>query len=261
MNEYRLSKALGGVSDELLLEATEVKKKNTTGKRWLRIAAVAAAVLVLFAVLSFWPARDDGYVTGPGMLAVRIYAAEDPAGKNFVELELTEGIQVPSENYCSASLSIMPGIPIHLSWENEAFAKENISFALYANQGEFVQIDQSFHLVIDNNCENNCTVYWRETESTIASKAEEHFVFVQIVIYQEDHVIGYSVLYFDGLTAGEYMGLNPNMHYDDPNACVGVYYASLLKSVTFPKVEGEYQDVSNDYVHECMQAIMDEKVG
>ena len=75
MKEYRLTQALGGLSDELLLEASQITPKRRSASRWRKLTAVAAAVAIFFTALVLWP-TDDEIITGPGLFVFRAYAAD-----------------------------------------------------------------------------------------------------------------------------------------------------------------------------------------
>ena len=79
MKEYKLSEALGNMPDDLLLEATKIKRKNTAARRFLRVAAIAAAVVILFWAVSLLPFGEDRLSP---YFAMYVYANE----ANSVEL-------------------------------------------------------------------------------------------------------------------------------------------------------------------------------
>lgn len=81
-------------------------------------------------------------------------------------------------------------------------------------------------------------------------------VYTKIVIYCKGHIIGYAVVYYNRLNTDAWAQIHPEMEefyadLDKP-VPVNVFYCALIESVSFPKVDGKYQDISEEYVHERM---------
>lgn len=109
MKDYRLTQALGSISDDLLLEATEVKKKRSMRGSLLRIAAVAAVLLVVCTLLLL-----NSQDTPTPFFSVYVHASE------------TESIELsPNEITCAVSNIISEGNP---NFSSNLFPEEAKSY-------------------------------------------------------------------------------------------------------------------------------------
>jgi hypothetical protein len=71
---------------------------------------------------------------------------------------------------------------------------------------------------------------------------ETNQVFVDVILRADNHIIGYAVIEILHVATSRF-GYS--------------YHTCMLKSVSFPKVEGEYQKVSEKYVKEQIQLVHD----
>jgi hypothetical protein len=78
------------------------------------------------------------------------------------------------------------------------------------------------------------TVYWQPDPIVETKDA-----FIEIILRINDNITGYAAI---GI--GPYMG-------DDPRD----YGAAVLRTVLFPQIGGEYQNVSEEYVHTVFEAV------
>lgn len=259
MNGKKVSAALNALPEEMVAEAMEPGHRGR-GVSWLRLAACVAIIVGLF--FGFWPAEPE-IVTAPGLLTLTVYAMDSTS--NYTSVELTEGISVPESRYIPLGLSIMPGIPVVLSVETEDFSSDQIIFNISATCGMYIATEGTHSesyttLYKEFTCRNNDAIYWTidSFDKTIefADEAYDH-VFTSIIICYQEHIIGYAVVRFDRLYGKEFVELDPFFsdvyNDDDP---VAAYYAELVESVSFPKVNGEYQNVSEEYVNQCIQEIV-----
>ncbi len=277
MKKYKMAEALNGISDELLLEAAQMTKKrsNPAGKL-LRVAAIAAAVAILITAVALWPA-DENYVTGPGVLVVRAYAAgtEEFTEENSIVLE--EGITLPPKYAFDNGISLVNnGMSLLLSIPEDAYKGMAVSFECVLSDGAFEQdllticeglskedrlliLEDSYlfwskaYLGDHFTAENNQRMYWvpytktfdhdnREYENAGTFMGEQ--AFADIIIRADDYIVGYAVIEFYG-----------DAETFSKNGVYSRYYARMLKIVSFPQVDGRYQNVSEHYVNEQFQWI------
>lgn len=277
MKEYKMTEALNGISDELLLEAAQMtKKKPNRTIQILRIAAIAAAVAVLITAVSLWPAEEN-YITGPGLLVVRAYAVENGELVEENSTILEEGITLPTKYAFDNGVSLINnGTSLLFSIQNDAYDGMEIAFECILSDGAFEQdimmmfegLSQEEKLLLLEDSylyrmktylgdhftvKNNQRMYWvpytmtfdqdnREYETSGFFMGEQ--AFADIIIWADDYIVGYAVIEF----YGDADTISQNGHYSR-------YYARLLKTVSFPQVEGEYQNVSERYVNEQFQLI------
>ena len=277
MNEYRLAEALGGVSDGLLQEAAEVKKKNPWGKRLLRIAAAVAAVAILVtAAIGLWP-QEENYITGPGLLVVRAFASEDGTVTEENSTILEEGIILPWDYaWDSGFNSHTQGLPLMLSIPEDMYGGMEITFECALSAGSFMQdgfllsdgsrrenIEEILDDVINGNgylywntaylgnsftVNNNQKLFWLPDTMTFDHEKKEFWFsdcftdaecFADIIIKADEYIVGYAVIHIYADT--EYTGSGGSFHR---------YYAKVLKTVCFPQIDGRYQKVTDSYISE-----------
>lgn len=258
MSKFMLSNAMGNLPDDILQEAMEVKKH--TGHKWL---LRAAACLVLVIGMLFATMRgDNGIVTGNGLLTLTVYATD---AEPFITSSVDTA--VPFSHIWSNWVNWAPGWPITLSINSEDYQSDDIRFEVIVDGGVYyvgsdggtsIYPGYSKPMPAEFSVPNNTTIFWSmwytaEQSEHIQYEGEE--VFTKIIIYDGDRIIGYTVLRFDRLTYGE---LNAE-YYEQLglplDELASAYRLELLASVSFPKVDGEYQDITLEYVNACIAEI------
>ena len=276
MKEYKLSEALGNMPDDLLLEATKIKRKNTAARRFLRVAAIAAVLALLLTVLGFWPVGEENYVIGPGLLVVRAYGAESNTDIPVEGVVLEEGSTLAPDLFWDGSYSSHGrGLPLHLSIQDDLYPGMDITLECSVSDGSLrhdpLPLDKDspeyekyhehlgyFHMLeayLGNHCvtKNNYKLYWRPDtlvfdEEKYSYDYQHNFkdsqAFLDIIIRADGQIVGYAVIEF----------------YADLDRYVSIwgyekFYARVLKTVSFPKVDGQYQNVSREYVEKQFQQI------
>lgn len=271
MNGKDLSRQLSDLPEEMIAEAMapakDIKRKHFT-VRLLRAAAIAAAVAILLTALAFWPASDEEYVTGPGVLVVTAYAADSEKPNGVIEVPLEEGVWIPDQAFLGMTNSYV-GVPTHLSVNTEDFPSDKISYmisgtvGLYADDSRKGYTSDWFSTL---NLENDNTFRYDLITGVSAAKQDWYDpkldrTFTKIVIYCKGHIIGYAVIQYDRLYTDEWAELHPEMkpYYEDweQSLPLDVFYCTLIKSVSFPKVDGRYQDVTQEYVDACMADVIE----
>jgi hypothetical protein len=177
---------------------------------------------------------------------------------------LTGGIQIPDEPFIG-NTNWYTGIPIQLSVDTEDFPAHQIHYAFSGTAGLFMPDtasgDYPTSLTSTLNCKNNQTIRWDlmydlSSKGTWYDKTYDK-TYAKIIMYCEDHIIGYAVIRFDRIYTDEWEKLSPELagsyqHLSQPKP-LDVFHCTLVKSVIFPKVNGKYQSVSQEFVDFCMQ--------
>ena len=266
--------AVTGIEEDLIAEAAEPRVRPLP-KRLLRVAAIAAVLALLLTVLSFWSVGEENYVIGPGLLVVRAYATDKPELDDVSSIVLKQGIALPSEYVWRTDLSHRGyGMPLTLSISEDAYPGMEISFEILASDGCF----RHFHFGFDDRLPNislggngqidektfyevnkkgflgnhfivEYTIYWHfanavqdiENERFILSDRRQPFAYADIIIWADENIVGYATVKF--------------LDINEENGMSRLYSASVLEAVSFPKVDGKFQDVSRQYVEEQFDRI------
>ena len=250
--------AITSIDEDLIDEAASPSRLHPASPI-LRVAAIAAVIALLMTAL-LWP-TEENYVTGPGILIARAYALDEPMLSEESSTVLEEGITLPlSYNWCRA-ISSVRGIPLHLSIDTVDFQVKNISFGITLSDGSFYQnlhthVESMFdgvrqtYLGTSFRMDNHRRIYWYPTSLIFDNQNKKithipmsgNRAFADIVIRADNQIIGYAVIEFyevDGLSGEK-----------------GWYYnARMLKSVSFPQINGDFQRVSEKYIAEQFQLI------
>lgn len=293
MNEYILAEAMGGISDELLLEAAEMEKKRSVPIVLRRVAAIAA-VLAILLTAALWPSAEESYVTGPGLLVVRAYAADDVTVTDANSTVMEEGVELPQEYCWNPSFSIGPiGFPIKLSISEEAYPGMDITFDIRLDAGTFLQDNPDYDWKEDSNrpawTKPDTPAYpdWKEDSNHPAWMKPNTPAYLE---WYGNFTIGNNQQLFwkpstpikDPVTNETIESIFPDgpsyyvdiaIRADDhivgyavveifnvdrkPISEGGVpcYCACLLSSGSFPKVDGGFQNVSEKYLEQLFESI------
>ena len=257
MNTKKFSEAMSEIDGKYVDEAIHYQRrvKRPGWMKWGAVAAcfclIAVSVIAIPSLLKLqesdeeYPAPD--VVAAPGFLTLTVYAASPegditPQLPPEEEIMMQEGIEVPVNHSWSLAMSSRPGIPLKLS----APEHPDTMFEVSVDGGELLLWDSGkiIYLGSSYGAENDSTVYWTSMTRTGDGDFEpysESEVYVTIVIREDKNIVGYAVVKID--TDGP---------EDDPSQ---TYYATLLKSVSFPKVNGEYQKITADYVAAEMEQV------
>ena len=231
------------------------QKQRRSLPRPLRLVAVAAVVALVIGALAFWPAGEQEYVTGPGLLAIRAYALNENEISDINSTVLEEGVELPWEYVYHQVTNIVKGLPIDLGIPADAYDGMEISFEVSVTAGQFEREANHYYdkdkgeFVWDRDTklgnkftiQNNTTIFWipREMDS---SKAVRGSSFVDIIIRAENIIVGYAVV--------EIYECLPEDGREWHEENVYGYLARVIEIVSFPNVKGEYQSVAKGDVEE-----------
>lgn len=244
--------------------ATHLQKKRPFPLR--KLAAAAACLALLLGVISLSFDGGDGIVTRPGILTVTVYAADQ------------ETVYIASPNMaehnaiCVSHLLIWPySNPFTFSVSEEQGDWQNVHFTLSSSAGGFAINDNGYHIVgTPYTIQNGGTVYWCDLEDKGIS---DNVVYIDAVVYSGENIIGYVVLRLSKPTCDIFAD-DPSIVvvHEEPNSdeesmphparyyCQGrdhlvdfLFTVEKIESVSFPKVDGEYQNISEEYVTQKLE--------
>ena len=257
-----LSEAMGGIADEKIESAIHAyEKKGTRRNVWFRVAAVAAMLAIVLTV-TLWPRRTASgeIITAPGIM--KVYGYDLGSGteiENMIRYELKDSVITGTQDYTWA-MNRLYGLPMTLQVSEEAFAGKEISLDVSVDHGGFYGDIHSEKYKTDKNdtvaslpdvdfgnqftVENGETIFWRTRE--LVEEAEKvgmhpydyletigNVIYVEVIIRADGHIVGYTVV---------------AIHYKE-----GFFAASVKETVSFPKVNGKFQHISEENVKQMIE--------
>lgn len=232
----------------------------------LVIAIVASGLVICFSdSLSVF--SDSLYICGKDTLTVTMPGnfTKDPTVSAVI---LEEGVYDPAQAFLGWT-NFYGGIPTQLSVDTADFPADKISYSICCTAGLFSTDNDGYtnDLSASKECKNNQTFHW-ELSFGSSSQAEGLWydqaydkVYSKIIIYCEGHIIGYAVMRYDRIYSDEWAELQPDLadsyaQYEEPIP-LDVYHCTLVKSVSFPKIFGKYQAVTEESVQHYIQRTID----
>ena len=243
MNTKKFSEAMGEIGDKYVEEAIRyraTKKAKGLSSKWIKRGTIAACLCVALVAGVLFKTSAPDVVIAPGFLTVTAYAASSDE-----EITMQEGIELPTDYKWSLAMSSRPGLPLKLSTTEY----DDLSFEVSVDGGTllFWESNKITYLGSSFNTGNDTTVYWTNLSRTGESDFERYMgttAYINIVIHEEENIVGYAVV-----------EISTN---DLENEPAQTYSIKLLKSISFPKVNGEYQKITAEYVAAEMEQIKSE---
>lgn len=258
-----LSEALGGISDDKIEAAAYVVPKSRR-HIWVRVAACAAVLAILLTAL-LWPGEtknEDGQiVVSPGILRVYACDLEEVKSTELEEYALLEGVEDSYLTHWSPYLDLISsGITMTFVVDDVELQKHELVVEISTNYGTLrgyhynkkYWVDEDLEKSKENACfgqsgmvDNGEVVFWEGTDLLHSAQREkivsgEERVFIDVIIRSEDNIIGYAVL--------EAVLEKPELF---------MFGLTLLESAYFPKVEGQFQNVTPEYVEKRILEVKD----
>ena len=174
----------------------------------------------------------------------------------YIKEPITKENGIGFAEYESWSLvsGMFPGLPVVLDLQHKDFPQDSIQYTIHANIGRYEShrpkgtwLDQEFTIG------NNSVICWTSIHSDFEDPDQfafhdygdgaddYHIVFTDIIIRCENHIIGYAVICFDRTA-----------YITDDNPTPHQYDLLLTEAFLFPKYNGEYQEIPEEYVLECI---------
>ena len=258
MKKEDFCEVFGDINENYIQEARVNRKVRKP--LWLK-RGVLAACLCLIVVTSFIVPRLSNYtdhdkvpssniVTAPGFLTLTASAAslDDDTTIEFPSEEtiiMQVGIEVPITYNWNPAMSSRPGIPLNLS----APGYQNTTFEVSVDGGELLLWEEDntiTHMSTPLYVENGTTIYWSSLSQSISGSVETmegSRAYIDIIIRENTTIVGYAVVKIE-LDNLDSTTKNPY-----------TYYATLVRSVSFPKVNGSYQNITYEYVRTEMEQL------
>ena len=231
VNSHQLFDAIDQIREDYVLEA----RTPETGRRrrgWLRWGAAACLCGVVLAAAVLMPWKSSGWQDA-GLLTITAYAASTEES-----CPMEEGVELPLDYRWSPAMSSIPGLPLQLSYVGGGEAVFEVSadggtFLLWTDS-QITDAGPSFR------AENGTTLYWNSAALRIDAQTGESSVetfagkraYVDILIRQEEAVVGYAVVEISREEAGE----------------IPLYAATLLKTELFRGDGGVTPEVTEEEV-------------
>ena len=291
MNGEKISRCLDALPDEMLSESMKPYRPRSLGWHIVRIAACLAIVIGL--TIALWPKGEEpgaqlgtpteGTTAAPTQLpttlpdvptepvqkeiietagVLKLYAC-DAKNMDSIQREeylLIEGMEPSYKTAWSPLVNLLtPGVTLTLVVDEESLLEHEITYNVAVNYGE---LQDSIYNVKQQMSEdgkhiwgkkhvakNGETIRWggdelyfdrpqgMSLEDMLASIERIH---LDIIVRADDNIVGYAVL--------EMICTNVDM-------CI--FNAVLVDSGYFPKVDGEFQNVTEEYVRELIEEKME----
>ena len=251
MNSQEFDRALTNISDPLIDSAARAYdrgKRRPGYKKYLRIAAAAAAVVILLTALSFWHAGTDffgkGIVAVPGVMRVYACEPEESEGSSLEAYELTDGIDSYNRVWVPgvSGLQTGYGIPLTFQLDPQYYGEADLSLHLSVDFGVFFCTDAVDDVNQEITVKNGQTAVWLGRQwydaSELIDPSGKYYGY--ILIYADETLVGYGVIDFI---------------YQHKEGHLPSFSATNFSTYCFPLIDGEYQDVSEEYVWEQIEQL------
>ena len=228
-----LSEALGGIADDKIEAAANMTPAHRR-PLWIRAAACVAVLAILVGAVLFWPGTltgDGGQIIAvPGVL--KVYACDlEATPENEVQEHIFSEDVFLWRAVWAASIQdgdeTTPhfGRPITFEMPKDYYGSAEITFEISSTTEGFckktvLKNGEAFYLTKQVDV---------RTKIRLMQEMGDKDLFLDVLIYADGRIVGYAVMNF-------------YMHPD------GYCYAYKCATVCFPMVNGECQDVSEEYV-------------
>lgn len=246
MNKQELQGAFSKIhaSDALMKEVLSVEKeKRTVSFGWkhaVRLTAMVAVAAILVGVMAFWPGSSDP--EKPGIIAVsgvmKAYACDlDSVEKEELsKYELTDTIDSYKRTLVPYTDVMGEAIPFTFRIPDDYYGKAEISFCVSMDYGMIYEENK-----IDTDPKSELTVYNGDTIRWMHGSMREAIdeighcgrFFANILIMADERIVGYGIIDF--------------VFYNE-EGMMPSFVTIGFSTVCFPMVDGEFQNVSEEYV-------------
>ena len=138
------------------------------------------------------------------------------------------------------NLSSVPGYPFTFDVQDNipmvwAINVNHYGFTLMQKQPSGGTQDQ--YVGNEITIDDGETIYWSRYNDTVTMDPPEDDkrIFIEAILYSEDYIMGYCVI---------------EIFINDP---VGKYSAKMIDSAYYPQRNGEYQDITTEYIQEQIE--------
>lgn len=239
-----LSQALSDISDNKIEAAANYAPK---GRRqlWMRVAA-CAAVLALLVTALVWPAapitKDGEIIAVSGVVKAYACELENIDATKLDAYELSEGVDSIRPVWCPVVSALSSGIPLSFQVSDACYGSANITIDIIADYGEFYIWNNGKQKFIGDaiTIDNGETIFWGAFDDRNAvadSVGLDGNFYADIIIRADDQTVGYGVITF--------------LYTEDRS--LPLYFVEGFVAFSFPMIDGELQNVSEEYVLEQIE--------
>lgn len=220
-------------------------------RKWWSILG-CFALLILFASAFLMERSAHHYVTAEGVLAVRAYALDDGSITTANSRIMEPGVELPESYVWKNGLSSIWGLPMQFFVEDKELDGAQITWEITVSGGECYTADawtgndpgkadngKDTYLGDHFFIENNTLIQWTNFISSTASVYEGETTYIDAVIRADGNIVGYAIIKLCGQRS-------PLAEQGNGGICC--FAPILVKSEFYPKVEGDYQNVTEDYI-------------
>ena len=227
MSGKDIMEALDGVSDKKLMAAMGVYEKKQRSRGILFRVAAMAATLAIILTAALWPEKTEepGIISVPGVM--KVYACDSEQIEEGDALEKHEITSSPG--YCAviAIPTVSAGwkTPFTFQIPEDYYGDAEITFDVTCEYKAFcggIVINNGESIVFDSHKVSPAVFDIRK------ELEEEGKFYLETIIRADGNIVGYGMITFG---------------FDD-RACM----AYKVETVCYPLVDGEYQDVTEEYV-------------
>jgi hypothetical protein len=214
---------------------------------------------VLNGVALSWASSDEAVISGTGLVTRRpFYDAEATLTatltlgnasdtKEFPVTVIPIVFEEAEAELVEVNFYHQPGMTYQLQYIMMTYPDENVFFNCSADNGLLsVNSRNTIDLAKNASVPSGKYIWWHDLEIGEDGKYFQSLdygsAFIEIVLRVGENIIGYAVV-------------EPYWVQSDG------FHANLLKSVLFPQVDGEYQNVSEEYVNAAIEKIKAEYKG
>ena len=260
-----LSRALSDISMEKIEKAAKMERRSGV-YFWVKVAACAATVaLVIGMVALMWPGEEktgnqlekptsgmtaaptlptdvppetlpQKFFAAPGILKVYGSSKVDATEEELKQYEMTDGIGSYGE-VITIGGGISKGISLLFRFPEDYFGESKISFVVSADYGRFLTADRTSKETVV--VENGGIIWWKYGSLKEIEENREGRFYANVIIYADGKAVGYGIIDFC---------------YGIDNFNAPIFWTTSFTTVCYPLVDGEYQDVTEEYLWEQIAA-------
>ena len=258
MNGEKISRCLDAVPESMLEEAMKPYKPHSFGRHLVKIAACLALVVAVFAVLPrVWEEKPQlglptfgvsgeqtlptdqvletmpqKFFAAPGILKVYGSSKVDATEEELKQYEMTDGIGSYGE-VITIGGGQKKGISLLFRFPEDYFGEAKIRFVVSADYG--LVWEKKFQGLDCIEVENGSLVWWRHGRLAEVEESREGRFYANVIIYADDKAVGYGVIDFC---------------FAIDNFNMPIFWTTGFTTVCYPLIDGEYQDVTEEYLWE-----------
>ena len=254
-----ISEALGGIAEDKIEAAAKAAGKGRNV--WRSVAAVAAMVALVVAVFAVLPkvweekpqlglptfgvsgeqtlptdqvleTMPQKFFAAPGILKVYGSSKVDATEEELKQYEMTDGIGSYGE-VITIGGGISKGISLLFRFPEDYFGESKISFVVSADYGRFLTADRTSKETVV--VENGGIIWWKYGSLKEIEENREGRFYANVIIYADGKAVGYGIIDFC---------------YGIDNFNAPIFWTTSFTTVCYPLVDGEYQDVTEEYLWE-----------